>query len=568
MRAPVKALSRPAVSSALRTLAVVAALAALLAQVLAHLGPGARAAAAWNSDSAIPLLQANNPVLDAFRLYYYGQDRLGAWPWLLAQALHGLSGFAWSPQRLFVWHASFVLGACLVLLRLHRAAGLALAAAFAALALLAPSVRALLFDVGQPYGWQLTALLLAGWGLDRLVRALALPGAPRLRWAALATVGAVLACWTSPLSGPLLLALLGPQVLRAGAAGAPRGRLAWALVPVLAAVAFERILRGAYHRFSRDHFGHDYRTALQGDWGHLLENARAMGMRALQEDAGPVFVLGLAAALATAGVLLTRARRGSLGSFVSNDAQDAHAALGFLALGFAGAALVNLAAVAASLHVRLNEYSPRYLVPTFVLGALAAASGGLFLLGLLPALRRRLGALSALLALGLTGAALAGVPAWREAPELAQAQAAQALLRARAPAGRCSWAATGTATSSRRWTRSSAFPRWRWTGSPSARPSSSRACARPPRCCSCAGRGRRTRPPSRRCCCSTGCRCCARRRRGPPRGPTASRATAACCPRRCRYAWRSSPGASRPASRARASPCTWSARSRAAACCW
>src|SRR5215211_300598 len=116
----------------LRPSLLLLAFASVLAQALAHFAPGTAPVTAWNSDAAIPVLQANDPVFDVFRLYYYGQDRIGAWPWLLAQGLRALTGFAWTPDRMFAWQAACALLALPVLLSLHRTAGPLLAALYAA----------------------------------------------------------------------------------------------------------------------------------------------------------------------------------------------------------------------------------------------------------------------------------------------------------------------------------------------------------------------------------------------------------------------------------------------------
>src|SRR6218665_2949872 len=126
----------------------------ILVRVWTHFDPASQFASSWNSDLAIPVLQSNDPVFDPFRFYYYGQDRLGAWPWLLAQGWRALTGFDWTPYRLFLWHSTWVCAACFALLRLdQRKGGWVLAATFAALMLLSPGDQLqLMFPRGPPLG--------------------------------------------------------------------------------------------------------------------------------------------------------------------------------------------------------------------------------------------------------------------------------------------------------------------------------------------------------------------------------------------------------------------------------
>ncbi|WNG18175.1 hypothetical protein [Cystobacter fuscus] len=405
---------------------------AVLGRVFTHFDPGSQALVTWNSDTAIPVLQSNDPVFDTFRLYYYGQDRLGAWPWLLAQAWRALTGFDWTPHRLFLWHATWACGACLALRGLHRQVGWVLAACFAALVLLSPLCHAYLFDLGQPYGWQLTALFLAGWAFNRLVEALARPAPGRVTWgwAGLALLFSTLACWTSPISGPLLLVGLVVQGTLASALSPP-GRARWrpwlCLLPLVVGFLFEARARSVFHRFSRAHFNHGYRTNLRLDLDHLLENVHGLFATFFAQALAPLVVLGWLLGLMTLGFLLHHLRWRTLA------ARSAPVELAALTLSLAGAALGNLLLCLVVQHVRENGYSIRYLVPSFVLGVLAALSGVLFLLGQVPALRERMGVLCAVFAGGLVAGGLLLVKPRLENPYLATAQAVTDTLVVRAP---------------------------------------------------------------------------------------------------------------------------------------
>jgi len=250
----------PRSSKALGTIILLGAWGVLLWQVLRHFDPGS-SFTGWNADVAITTLQSNDPVFDPFRLYYYGQDRIGAWPWLLAQGLRALTGMDWTPWRSFVWQATWACLACLALRGLQREAGWLLAAVFASLALLSELLQVQLFALSQPFGWQLTALFLAWWALVRLLQRLERPDTSRgaiAGWALSATLFCTLACWTSPTSGPLLGVAIGAEGTRlwlANAGAGRRRRLLAAFLPLAVGITFEAVVRGIFHRFARQHFG-------------------------------------------------------------------------------------------------------------------------------------------------------------------------------------------------------------------------------------------------------------------------------------------------------------------------
>ncbi|WP_434391249.1 hypothetical protein [Melittangium boletus] len=406
----------------------------VVTRVLSLLPPGA-CWVGWNSDMAIPVLQINDPVLDPFRFYYYGQDRLGAWPWMLMQALRPLSGGGWTVPALTLWQTLWTCAGGFALVRLHRGGGPVLAAAYAALLMVLPgrSVEHL-FALGHAFGWQTTAMLGAWWALTRMLEALAGPpplAARATRWGAGAAVLAALACWSSPTSGPMLLAFLsvwGPFVALEGPAGRARWRLAWSVLPVGLGILTEVLLRQRYHRFAKKSFGSGYGTNMTVDLGHLGENTRAL-LERLQTDApGPWVLVGWGLGLGALAFLVHRALRRTL------DTRSDLARLAALTLTFTAGSVANALLTVLVTHVRLNGYEARYLVPTFVFGCLALAVGVLFLLTGVPALRTRAPGLGALLASGLLlgGYVFARGPR-PDDPLMARAQGVATALAERAP---------------------------------------------------------------------------------------------------------------------------------------
>ncbi|HZH02566.1 MAG TPA: hypothetical protein VEY30_02200, partial [Myxococcaceae bacterium] len=358
-----------------RALATGLGYAALLAGVALRFDPGS-ALGTWNSDAAIPVLQSNDPDFDAFRLYYFGQDRFGAWPWLASQAVRALTGFVWTPWRAFLLQAAWACLGAVALCGLHRRAGPVLGATYAALALGSPLLPQELFGLGQPYGWQLTALFF-GWGAGkRWLEAMDDLRPPRTvaLWGGAAVFWAVLACWTSPVSVPLLLLGGWAEAARLGwLAPARQFRVRWAIwasVPAAVGYAVERELRHLFHRFSLKQFGHAYPTEVRLDVGHLKDNFVAVAAQLGAHPLAPLAGFGVGAALVSAGALAVVRRRGRVSLEVLPAVEAAVTSVSLAAAGLANAAIAT-----AVRHTRMNNYALRYFTPTLVLLTLAAAAG-------------------------------------------------------------------------------------------------------------------------------------------------------------------------------------------------
>ncbi|RYZ42996.1 MAG: hypothetical protein EOO71_05345, partial [Myxococcaceae bacterium] len=168
--------------------------------------PGTAWGAEFSSDSAIPLLMARAPHVDLFAAYYWGQDRFGAWPFLLARYFGGRDWSAEGLQALLIvvtWTAAFPLA------RLARtgvvAVGLCLCVPL--LVGLPREVRAHLLDISQPYGWQFAVMAWSWLGMRGVLEARTSRGA--WGWGLAATAFCGLAFWISVSSLPSLVALLG-----------------------------------------------------------------------------------------------------------------------------------------------------------------------------------------------------------------------------------------------------------------------------------------------------------------------------------------------------------------------
>jgi hypothetical protein len=397
------ALVRPPVVGILRTL-LVALVGVLLVRSFSSFTPGSVNMRVFDGDMAIPVLMANGSSgLWLFDVYYYGQDRSGAWPYLLERLVRWVTGLDWTVARVFRVQATAALLMGLPLALLVPRAGLVAAAACAFVSVTNPGVFRSLFSPGHPYAWQVVTLC-GAWGLVHSL--LVTPQRPGWRRVGLGVLAA-LTVWMSPTSGLLLLGLLGVGLvgLRDGASW--RERL-WRAVPlgllVGAAMAAERILRSRYHHAARNAFGGAYRTVVHLDTKHLLDNAQALAD--VWSQTGWRFALVLAVgAVGAFCVLRVRAGWGARAAEVPAGWEALT-----LAVGAAGVAAANFALCVAADHVRNNAYDGRYLVLTHLFLALAAALAVMAGAEAVLARTRAFALVAPVLALGMLGAAHLGMP--------------------------------------------------------------------------------------------------------------------------------------------------------------
>ncbi len=320
---------------------------ASLALAVRLLPPGSLWVGLYTADTAIPVLMARAPTVDLFHAYYWGQDRFGAWPFLLARAL---GGTAWTAEGLQVVLLAVAWLGALALAWLVRRGTLGTGVLLLLPVALAahPGVRPYVLDFSQPYGWQLAALAWAWAGLRALARART--GRAALGWGTAAWVPSALAVWVSTSSLPILAALSAVEALRARVRGEglPGWKRATVALPLAMAMLFERQLRRLYHRFAERHFHTDFRTQVELDRGHLLDNAGQLVGRMLE---GPLPLLALLA-LVAAGV-------GAAGWRARSSLSRLPDAL-WVAAGCGLAALAQLPVLMAVTHVRLNGFDPRY----------------------------------------------------------------------------------------------------------------------------------------------------------------------------------------------------------------
>jgi hypothetical protein len=378
------------------------------ARVLPELGPGPPDGL-YNSDSAIPVLMSNLATGAPLDWLYWGQDRFGAWPFLLARVLAWPFGAAWTPHRLHVFQALLWLSALYPWARLAGRGWILASVAFLVLPGANPILRRTLVDVGHVDAWQLAPLFWAWWAL----RCAADSPRPAALLAG-ASVAAALATTVSLVSVPLLLVLALLEGIRVAA---PWRRRAWLFLPLVVGVCVESLIRHRWHVFVLARGWRDVRTPARLDVGHLAENVVGI----LRTAAGNQALPWLAAALVLGALAAWQLRPGR------REPDGAWTAVG--AALCTGTILVLLMAVR---HVRDNAYAPRYLgVPLAFailgLGVLAdAALRKLFQRRAVPAADR-------ILALGALAALAVLLPAARPDPREELLRPVAAALASRYP---------------------------------------------------------------------------------------------------------------------------------------
>lgn len=381
----------------------------------------------FNSDLAIPVLMMRAGEWSLFDVYYWGQDRLGTWHLLLLRAASQLSGRTFDYAALHLVGTAWALMSAVVMARLAGAWGWAAGGLMAAVVVGNSDSRFRLFDAAHPYAWQITALMLAWWGL----RTLADRPSPAGRWPLrAATACAVfLAHWTSPLSGPLLLIVAGIEAVRARALDAAPGRsllrrLGEGGLVVFTGMVGERVLRAAFDSYAHAEYGQYFRTGVVLDKENLANNAGRAAKALAASASMPLLVVATAGACAAAVVLWRAVRGGRMPSWRVEGAA--------LVLACWAIAAAQLPVFVLVRHVRVNDFHLRYFSLVFVFGTLA---GLLTLAGLaasLPALSRRWRQVLALAgAAGLAVGVLRVPPATGARPEGLARVAAR--LEAQAP---------------------------------------------------------------------------------------------------------------------------------------
>jgi len=393
--------------------------------------PGSAHVTMFNSDSAIVVLMANeNRPATVYNTYYYGQDRFGAWPFLIAQVIHRATGYHWTNRALFIIQTIWLFIGALLFATMSRCVDVRVGLLFLLPLCLHVTARENLFDLSQPYAWQTTALIFSWWSLRRfceycfglvesnrqkanrlfqnsryswtqILRAFGLLFAPlrekavsrkgakeklktqrsagdfetiskRIAWGALTFWFALLAVLSSIVSGPVLFFLLVLEVLRSiYKLGGEQDfkklgkRFLQVALPVAAAVAVEFLLRVNYHHYSRKHFGIDNKTEAHLDRGHLIENLINQWTRFSNSPWWLLSLLPLLllAVLGARYIYLLKGNKEKFSSSLRTLFLEDNA---ILVIGTFAIGLINFIITVLVSHIRINDYSERYLTLSYL----------------------------------------------------------------------------------------------------------------------------------------------------------------------------------------------------------
>jgi hypothetical protein len=364
---------------------------------------GSRHVTMFNSDSAIVVLMANEDrPATAYNTYYYGQDRFGAWPFLIAQLIHRATDYHWTNRALFIVQTIWLFIGALLFSTMSRRVDLPVGLLFLLPLCLHLTARQNLFDLSQPYAWQTTALIFSWWSLRRFCEhCFGLlennrQKVKRIAWGGLTFWFALLAVLSSTVSSVILFFLLTLEVLRSiYKVGGEQDykkpdykklgkRFLQVALPLASAVAVEFLLRVNYHRYSRKHFGSDNKTAMHLDRGHLIENLINQWTRFTNSPWWLLSLLPLLllVVLGARYIYLLKDNRQKLQSSLRTLFLEDNA---ILVIGTFGIGLINFLITVMVSHIRINDYSERYLTLSY----LFASFSGLLTLLLLAGRTKR-----------------------------------------------------------------------------------------------------------------------------------------------------------------------------------
>lgn len=357
---------------------VVAFLGPVMIKAIQLYHPSSDFVARFNSDNAIATYLINDSVWDWFRLYFFGMDRHGVWPYLIPRLIHAQTGYVFDVIETYRIHAVGYLTISFVSAYfLSRFYGALVASLLIGVITLAPMAVYDIFQTCTPFAWQ-TGAMLGTWALARKIFAASglsfsshaqlPPGKISPGWYLGFFVTFYCAVWSSLVSAPLLYAvLLGEWGVRAYYQGkirtsiSPLKRLAGVS---LAAIVLERGLNQLYHRYSQAQWNRSYTTDTTIDWGNFVGNAQGMLETYMKSSWWPFGLAGLVllGPLLLAMIYLIGEKRRSR----SLEHHEEVLSLFTLSLGCFAIAMGNFVITFLSAWVRLSQYNSRYLAPTMV----------------------------------------------------------------------------------------------------------------------------------------------------------------------------------------------------------
>jgi hypothetical protein len=327
----------------------------------------------FSSDEAIPVLMSRATEWNVFQIYYWGQDRFGSWPFLVVRLVQSISGeydstrsFLQFWQCLWVISGTFAIGALAKQFRIG-VMGLYLLVIFGF-----PYLTALLCDLALWAPWQISALFFAWWSIrlnieseQSRVRSFKIVAYPAILFFC-----ASLAIWLSPVSGPLLFGLSGLEAV-GGAISDIRPRFRaisrlWFRPGLVIAV----IILGEFG--TRKLYHHTYpfvsESPVEMDWANIASNAQIVFSKVINIGYFQLPVLWpLLLAIGMIGALcsLFSIGRDLVARQVSDDGLHS---MKLMILGSWLISTTPLILLSATTYVRLNVFSDRYFVITWLFG--------------------------------------------------------------------------------------------------------------------------------------------------------------------------------------------------------
>jgi len=350
----------------------------------------------FTSDSAIVVLMANQDrPLNTFNTYFYGQDRFGAWPFMIPQVIHRATGYRWSARAIFIMQTLWVFIGVLVLSAMSRRIDVMVGLVFLLPLCLHVRVIEFLFALSQTYAWQTTALIFGWWSLRRFAEhSFRLAKSDHhviksIAWALLTFWFALLATMSSPVSGPALAFLATLEAIRSinnsGRSGVLKNGRGRALdqpdsrqwqplyvralqvaLPIGAAVVTELLLKRHYHSFVRTYYGDYYdlfSTPVALDIGHLADNLVHQWSRFRETPWWLLSLLPLLvfALLSARAIYLTRQDMRQLRESLTTLFLEDNS---ILVIETFGIGVINFILTVLVSHTRAMQYAPTYLVLT------------------------------------------------------------------------------------------------------------------------------------------------------------------------------------------------------------
>ncbi|MBN2358395.1 MAG: hypothetical protein JXR83_03020 [Deltaproteobacteria bacterium] len=239
--------------------------------------PSTGATGHFNSDAAIPLIMANSEKVDGFFLFFLAQDRFGAWPFLVANACHRLTGLFWRPDGLHLFVVAALVASVFPLAKIASVSASLLGVVMLGGVVMVPLLQQNALTLDQPYSWQWLALMWAWGAMRQIVESRSREGDGPGAWIGLvvASVAGFLACWISPLSIVLLIVFATVEVIRARApnSGVTSPVSCGHLVPPILLSAVGLLLVALIHHRASRELGYQYQiTSAKFDWLFLGQN--------------------------------------------------------------------------------------------------------------------------------------------------------------------------------------------------------------------------------------------------------------------------------------------------------